>query len=331
MNISMSLVDIAILKSVGPDAQKIINTLKFFGPNYKYVIGGYPPFLKSLVDTKGFPWKKYDILAFFGGEGISESMREYLQKAFTQIYGSYGASDLEINIAAENDFTISLRNEIMQNKKLFQKLVKHSNLPMIFQYNPLDYYIETNAEGELLVTLCRLANVAPKVRYNIHDLGHVVRMPELLRIMKESGVSPKKIGKPLTDLPLLFHYGRSDSAIAFYGCKITPAEIETIIFENSKLAPVIHSFALLIAEDGASNKTLTLALEMRDKAPLLQGEKTEVAKEIFDALKTKNQDYREASKMIPHGLEPRVEIHLFGTGPFAVNDIRLKNHYIQKR
>ena len=38
----------------------------------------------------------------FGGEGMSESMRRYLlDKGIASVYGSYGASDLELNIAAD--------------------------------------------------------------------------------------------------------------------------------------------------------------------------------------------------------------------------------------
>ena len=42
---------------------------------------------------------------------------------------------------------------------------------MIFQYNALDYIIETTPEGELLFTIGRQTSAAPKIRYNLHDLG----------------------------------------------------------------------------------------------------------------------------------------------------------------
>jgi phenylacetate-CoA ligase len=165
MNVSISFVDVAILKSVGPDIKKIENTLNLFGPKYEYVIMGYPPFLKNLVENSIVNWSKYNIIAVFGGEGMSEGMRDYLSKYFKKIIGSYGASDLEINIAAENDFTTSLRKLMLENEELRNKLVKveSKNLPMIFQYNPLDYYIETNEQGELIITLCRDTNISPKV------------------------------------------------------------------------------------------------------------------------------------------------------------------------
>lgn len=331
MNVSMSLVDISILKSTGPDLKKIENTLNFFGPKYNYVIMGYPPFLKSLVDTAQVDWEKYKITAVFGGEGMSEGMRVYLGKVFQKSYGSYGASDLEINIAAENDFTIALRQLLIENKELGKRIIKHNTLPMIFQYNPLDYFIETNNEGELIVTLCRLANISPKVRYNIHDTGHVLRFPELLKILREFNINVDSINREYSDLPLLFHYGRSDMAVAFYGCKITPSDIEEIVYNIPDLAKTIASFTLITSEDKNVNKKLTLALEMVEGKEPITKNREKYREEIFERLKATNQDYKEASKMIPKGFEPELELYRYGQGPFAINDIRLKKHYIQNR
>jgi len=331
MNVSMSLVDIGVVKSIGPDLKKIENTLNFFGPKYNYIIMGCPPFLKSLIDTAQVEWEKYKITAVFGGEGMSEGMRKYIGNVFSKSYGSYGASDLEINIAAENDFTIALRQLLIENKDLAKRIFKHPTMstPMIFQYNPLDYFMESNENGELVVTLCRLANVAPKVRYNIHDTGHVLRFPELVKILNEFNIKIKSINNKYSDLPLLFHYGRSDMAVAFYGCKITPADIEEILYNNHNLAKIISSFSLIISEDKEVNKKLLLALEMVEGKEPIKDDLEKYQEEIFEKLKVINQDYREASKMIPKGFEPKIAFYAFGTGPFAINDIRLKKHYIQ--
>ena len=333
MNVSMSFVDVSVLKSVGPDIKKIENTLNTFGPKYHYVIMGYPPFLKSLIDTAAIDWKKYTIVAIFGGEGLSEGMRKYLGKAFKKVYGSYGASDLEINLAAENDTTIVLRQLMIKHKKLADKLnqVSSQATPMIFQYNPLDYYIETNEHGELLVTLCRDSNVAPKVRYNIHDTGHVIRFPELRKIFKACDLNINDLGPTQSDLPFLFHYGRSDMAVAFFGCKITPADIEEIVFGLPELAGAISSFSLITYEDAKVNKKLVLAIELLPGKEMPAPKKIQqLAHDIFEELKTVNQDYREVAPTVPSGQQPQVEFHAFEQGPFAINDIRLKKHYIQK-
>ncbi len=157
--------------------------MESFGPGYTYVVMGYPPFLKNLADDPRADLSAYDVIAYFGGEGLSENMRRYLLKSFREVIGSYGASDLEINMAAESEFTIALRQELERNDALRAELtnVEYGVLPMVFQYNPFTYVIETNDLGELLVTICRRGNISPRIKYNIHDRGHVIRMPELAR------------------------------------------------------------------------------------------------------------------------------------------------------
>ncbi|MEP7234462.1 MAG: CoF synthetase, partial [Ignavibacteriota bacterium] len=317
-------------KSLGPDRKKIENTLLFFGTAYHYVIMGYPPFLKSLVDSAAIDWKSYDVIFIYGGEGISEAMRDYLlAKGIRKVYGSLGASDLELNISAENDFTVALRKELSTNSLLASKLLRHAGtLPMIFQYNPMDFYIETTSDGELLMTLCRPQYISPKIRYNIHDRGNVVRMPELLRILTECGIRIESLGKPSSDLPLLFHYGRSDMAVAYFGCKISPADIQEVIFRLPELAAAINSFTLLTYEDSDVNKRLTICLELTlGKEPHEFGME-EIGVKLFSELKNVNQDFRESSRMIPVGKEPLIELHRYESGPFVNTDIRIKSKYI---
>jgi phenylacetate-CoA ligase len=332
MNVSMSVVDISILKSVGPDVAKIENTLNLFGPSYRYLICGYPPFLKTLVDGADVDWSLYDITAIFGGEGMSEGMRDYLGRAFRRIYGSYGASDLEINLAAENDFTIALRRRLAQDERLRERLCRldDAGLPMIFQYNPIDSYVETSDDGELVVTLCRTRNAAPKIRYNIRDLGHVVRFPELRAALAESGTEPRELAPRHSDLPLLFLYGRADAAVPYCGSKITPGNVEEVVFSLPELAPIVNSFTLLVSEDEHATKRLAIALELNEgvAAPAdVEGIRARVLARLAEL----NQDYREASRFMPPESVPTLELHAAGEGPFAGYDVRLKRHYVQRR
>src|SRR5205814_2535775 len=127
----------------------------------------------------------------FGGEGMSEGMRDYRGRFFAGgVYGSYGASDLEINLAAESDFAIAVRRLLAGRPDVCARLgaPDGAGAPMVFQYNPVDYYVESSAEGELVVTLCRTRTTSPKVRYNIRDLGHPVRMPALRRVFRNASL-----------------------------------------------------------------------------------------------------------------------------------------------
>src|SRR2546423_13296766 len=122
MNVSMSLVDVGILKSIGPDQKKLENTLEIFGPDYRYLVFGYPPFIKSFVDNTRLDLTQYRMDLIVGGEGISEPLRAYLLRHFQTVISSYGASDLEINIGVETDLTINLRRLCMKDRELSRTL-----------------------------------------------------------------------------------------------------------------------------------------------------------------------------------------------------------------
>jgi phenylacetate-CoA ligase len=335
MSVSSAVVDICLLKSTGPDISKIVNTLKVFGPGYQYVLAGYPPFLKMLVDAPGIEWDKYQVMAWFGGESISENMRAYLLKAFRGgVYGDYGASDLEINIAAENDFTIAVRKLLVENLSVRRRMNGRLGdaIPSVFQYNPLDHLVETNEESELLITISRLANVSPRIRYNIHDLGRTISFRETMALLEAEGVDVAHLPKPLTELPLILLYGRSDFSVAYYGCKITPGEVESILYGTPELARIINAFALVTSEDADTSKRLAVCLELAagESAPGADDTVT-LQNRIFARLAEVNQDFRESIRMVPAGLQPTIEFHEKSRGPFAANDIRVKCRYIQQR
>lgn len=331
LNVSMSLSDISMIKSTGPDLDKIITTIQQFGPNYRYVVLGYPPFLKTLADDPRIQWKDYWVEAVYGGEGMSESMRDYLLKTYKRVIGSYGASDLEINMAAENDFTIQLRRLIMQDKHVRQQLIRtdYGVTPMIFQYNPLAYYVETNDKGELVFTMCRTTNIAPKVRYNIHDRGHVLRYSALVKLLKQTGhwEEFRKLDKKL-ELPLLFHYGRSDMSIDYYGANVTPDSVREILFGIKDLAPVLNTFRLLSYENKQHDKLMHIAIELAEgKADKLDHKA--IATTLLDRLADINHDFNNAYRHTATPDQyPKVTIHEFGTGPFEGGQRKLKNEYV---
>jgi hypothetical protein len=95
------------------------------------------------------------------------------------------------------------------------------------------------------------------------------------------------------------------------------------------LAPIVELFALVTNEDAQSNKLLTVALELRPDQ-VAPDDVEALCREVLEQLAAANQDFRESRKMIPVGLEPRLEFFASRTGPFAGKDIRLKSKYIQE-
>jgi phenylacetate-CoA ligase len=325
MNVSMSLVDRCVLKSIGPDVAKVVATLKFLGSKYRYVITGYPPFLKILVDTADIDWKQYDVCAVVGGEGMSEPLRAALNKCFRKTISSFGASDLEINLAVETGFTIALRQAIAADPSLGRDLYGQEPLPMVFQYDPLNCLIESDDERSLLFTINRLENVSPRIRYNIHDRGVVRSMKFVRDILRDRGIS-LAVTEQTLELPLLFHWGRQNNAVGFYGCKITPEDIQHVILRVPALGSNVANFALHPFEDADANKRLELWLELESNVAMPETADFDAA--VWRELAAVNQDFRESIKMIPAGRSPTIKLFPFGQSPMSGQDIRVKKQYI---
>jgi phenylacetate-CoA ligase len=197
---------------------------------------------------------------------------------------------------------------------------------MLFQFNPADFFVESTTEGELLVTVCRPGYVAPKVRYNIHDLGHVMRFPEVSAVLAEFGIDARSLDPQALDLPVLFHYGRSDMSVAWYGCKIPPADIQETLFRTPALSGIVDGFQLQAFEDAAGDKQLVVALEMQSNPSAAEVE--DWSRLFFDTLAVVNQDFRESRRIAPSHKPPRLDLHAQGTGPFDGVDVRIKRQYV---
>jgi phenylacetate-CoA ligase len=325
MNVSMSLVDRCILKSIGPDAKKLGNTLRLLGPGYRYVITGYPPFLRSFVESEELDWKRYDICAVVGGEGMSEALRAVLNRYFKKTISSFGASDLEINLATENDFTLAVRQAASISPALARDLFGSGTLPMVFQYDPLNLLVEEEPDERLLFTLNRLENVSPRIRYDLHDRGRTRELAHVLRVLADHRVKLELPSPPLA-LPLLFHWGRREHAVAFYGCKITPEDVEAALARLPELAASVAHFGLHSYEDAGANKRLEIWLEL--KLRVTAPETAAVTASLLGELAAVNQDYREASRMMAATLAPSLRFFPSGESPMSNPDLRVKKRYI---
>jgi phenylacetate-CoA ligase len=328
MNVTSSLTELTVIKSCGPDRDKIINTMREFGPHYTYVITSYPPFLKGLLEDPRLDWSRYDVVCAFGGEGISESMRDHILKTAKRVYGAYGASDLEINIAIETDFTIALRRAIAADAELSAALTKQREygvLPSVFQFNPYDYLIETAESGELIITINRMQNINPRIRYNIHDRGHVLRMRDVLPVLHRFGLRAV-IEEKVLDLPILLHYGRSDLSVDYNGAVVPPDGLRDVINSDPELMDTIENHRLISFEDAAGDRQLHLALQLVAGRSVM--DPAAAARRVFAAMRGANGDFHNAIKTCAAGTEPTLGFYPFRSGVFAGDGAKLKNEYV---
>ncbi|MGZ8481857.1 MAG: phenylacetate--CoA ligase family protein, partial [Candidatus Limnocylindria bacterium] len=324
-----------LVKATGPHVDKIIGVMRELGPEHRYLIVGYPPFLKLLLDegeARGFDWSRYTMHALMGGEGNSEGLRDYLQRHFTTAVSGYGATDVEIGLAAETPVTVALRRLALDRPEIAEVLFGESDrVPMVFQYNPMLHHIETNPRGELLFTVCRASTLSPKVRYNVHDEGGVLDDDELRRRLAGFGIAPEQLSPPqfgrLVRMPYLYVFGRADSTVSVMGANIYPVDVEGGIYADATLAAKVRSFRLSLLEEqaGETRPLIDVELERDDPDAVLQ---RSLAAAIETHLLATNTDYREAAGEYPEMMVPVVRLHAAATGPFAGDGDRIKHRYV---
>jgi len=334
LNMGQALEANGIVKNVGPDMGKILSTLNFFGPNYPYLVLGYPPFLKHFIDVaeeSGFPFGQYRLDALVGGEGMSEGLRDYLLKRFRRVYSGYGATDLEIGIAGETPVAVAIRRLAWKDPRVKSVLFgSDPRLPMLFQYNPLMHHIETNENSELLLTITRGSVLSPRIRYNVHDEGGVARFDELEPRLHELGHDLRNLvpdaGRMLR-LPFLWVYGRRDSTISVMGANIYPEDLEQCLYAEPELARITRSFCLSLSEQGARVRPRFL-FEIETEPT--EGLRQRFASATVRHLAALNADFREALHEYPETLQPEIILHRIGEGPFAANAGRIKQARLLK-
>jgi phenylacetate-CoA ligase len=330
INMGMAMEGNSIVKNTGPDIAKILGTLRFFGPGYEYLVTGYPPFLKHLIDAaeaERFPLHEYRLDALVGGEGMAEGLRDYLLRRFRKVYSGYGATDLEIAIAGETPIAVAIRRLARANPAVRQTLFgDDTRLPMLFQYNALMHYIEVNENGELLVTITRGNVLSPRIRYNVHDSGGVARYDEMAGKLAATGFDIDALADmesgPRLKLPFVWVYGRRDYTISVMGANIYPEDLEQCIYAEPDLAGMTRSFCLSLTEsaDGQPRPCFLFEIESAPTEALRQ----RFVDSMVARLLALNADFREAWKEYPEVMRPDVQLFRAGEGPFAADQSRIK-------
>ena len=327
-NMGVALQRNGVVKNTGPDVDKILGTLTAFGSDRPYLVCGYPPFLKHLIDAaaeRGFPLGGYRLAGLVGGEGMAEGLRDYLSQVFTPVYSGYGATDLEIGMAGETPLCVALRRAARDDPRL----------PMLFQYNPLSHHITVTADGELVVTISRLHLLSPRIAYNIHDQGGAASYAELERRCRAAGRSLGELAaaarlatpagpasrRPLR-LPFLWVHGRTDSTISVMGANVYPEDLEQALYNEPALAAVTSSFCLGVREEPGGALRPRFSFEVR--APITAELRRAFQERVVAQMQAMNADFRTAMLEHAGSVTPAVELHPPGGGPFAADQARIK-------
>ncbi|MBF9131238.1 phenylacetate--CoA ligase family protein [Plantactinospora sp. S1510] len=319
---------IAVVKNTGPDLDKIVDTLHEFGPDFDYLVTAYPPFLKHLrdrLDTDGFPWARYRISATCGGEGMTEALRGYLEERFRRVRSAYGASDLTIGMGAETRFTVWLRQRLQTDPALRVAVLgeDEQRLPMVFQYNPLATYLETNRRRELLCTMTSRDVLQPRLRYNVGDEALLLSYPRILELVRTDparwAACQAALATERMTLPVLLLFGRRDSTVSYLGANLYPQDVEYGLYTGNPYAGEIGRFCLALVEGPDLETRPVVHIELR--RALSEPARDELGAAcrtgVLRHLAEVSRDFAQSLTEDPSAAELRVELHDPGAGPFA--------------
>lgn len=324
-SVTAALRRLGAIKSCGPDADKALAAIELFGPDVCYVICGYPPFLATLLDAaaaRGLDLSGHELWGFVGGEGMTEVLRSRLQRVFCQVRSAYGASDLDIGVAGETELTVALRQAAAADPDLAQALFGHTGrLPMVFQYDPSTYHVETIG-GELVVTVTRKL-LSPRVRYAVHDAGGSLSYRAALAIAKAHGVDLPTDGA--ARLPLLYVAGRVDSTLSYLGANLYPEDVDAALGALAEQHPEfgLGAFCLELIDAADGTSTPRIHVEAQPTAVVEQ-----IRAGIAAWLVSHNRDWAAAASEHPRALAFDVRLAAAGSGVFQSNAHRIKRRYV---
>lgn len=337
-NVGIALGQACTVKSTGPDLDKIVDTIEQFGDGFDYLVAAYPPFLKHVVDeldARGFDWSRTRVYGLVGGEGMTEAMRDHLERRLVKVRSGYGASDIQVGIAGETDLSVWVRRLMLERADVREALLGpgEERLPMVFQYNPLENYIELNARGETLVTVNNLSVLSPKLRYNVGDEGLPMTRGEVLRRLDEVGALTPRRELPLGwASPFFFLFGRRDSTVSYMGANIYPIDVEYGLYRDEVLAMAIESFCLELDESPELEARPVVHVQLRRGASVEREAATNrLRRTLVEHLASSSRDFAESLREDPAAAEIRLELHEHGGGPFAGLETKIKNVYVLRR
>jgi phenylacetate-coenzyme A ligase PaaK-like adenylate-forming protein len=345
-NMSLGMMRHGIVKSTGPDVEKILSTMRRLGPGFRYLISGYPPFLKHLLDegaVAGFAWADYEVHALVGGEGMTEELRDVLLDRFISVYSGYGATDIEIGMAGESPVSIAIRRLARTHPAIRSDLFgSDPRLPMVFQYNPLIHYLQVNGDRELICTVSRLDLLSPRVRYNVHDQGGIADFSTVREVLARHGFDLTQLGTadamlgprgrlPWADpipLPFVWVYGRRDATISLMGANIYPEDVESVLYRDPDVAKRLNSYLLAVVDDADGTPRPEISLELTDSAGISDIWRDRLSTMLAAGLSELSLDVRTSMLEFPSAMRPIVRTYTRGEGPFASDRGRIKQRRI---
>ncbi len=304
------------LTMVAPGNQpaEILRALRAVGAHYdQWVLFGYPPFLKDVVDlgvASGLDFRAQPTRLVMAGEVFSEEWRQWLcgrlgvsdpAHATASLYGTADAGVL----ANETPLSIVIRRALARRPDVALELFGEARLPTLCQYDPSHRYFEVD-QGWLLFSG---DGGAPLLRYKILDRGGLVGYSQMLELLHQRNVELESAPEA-EELPFVYVFGRSHFALSFYGANVYPENVSVGLEQPELAEQVTGKFVLEVRHDDQHSAGLHLVVELPRGQSGGPGLSASIAGHVRRELERLNSEFR---SYVPDARRmPQVELRGFG-------------------
>ena len=132
----------------------------------------------------------------------------------------------------------------------------------------------------------------------------------------------------MLNLPFLFHYGRSDMSINYFGAKVTPEGIRQALNAIPELSPHLQSFQGFNAENKHKDTLMVICVELARGAPVDTFNAKDLANQFSEELGKLNGDFYKMLSTAKEHLRPEIRLYEHETGPFAGGHKKIKHSYV---
>jgi len=341
MTVSRCLRDRFSVFNCGPDFDAairfIIATEKEREKPGTYIVAGYPPHMLEFVDLatqQGIDFSKISLFIVCGGESMSIHTRQNIEKYGVKlVISTYGASDLDINVAGQNIFDKVLGDVIKKDPSLLVDLagksVINKGTPAVFHFNPLYYYIENDLDGNLYFTSLNDKRSSGRVKYCLEDIGCVIKAKKVRKVLKKHHYDELLKLHNNSIFPTLLLYGRYGTQLTFNGANVLPQNLDASLNSDhfNAYKKLVHHIAYQADPD--TNGLMGFLVELKEGSEIREDIGNEMRTVLLDGMCEDNRDLKwQIETCRSKGLKlPEMKFFESGKSPIK-SDPHRKKEYI---
>ncbi len=316
------------ISTTSNDIKAILKLIKSTGHNFdQVIIGGYPPFIKDLIDCgiqDKIKWEDYHLKLFFGGESFSENWRDFIHDqiksnaTLNSTINMYGSADSAI-LGIESPVSILYRRNTTKTQELQEHYFSDQRIPSILSYNPLFKYFETDENRSLLFTN---SSGIPLIRYEIGDSGGIIPYKQVSTSFTQNenlGQLIRNEQLPSWRLPLVYLFGRSDFTAHIYGANVYPENIKEAL-ENTEIQNLLSGkFIMRTEHNDDMSQHLNIRIELAPKTESTDALAKKIQEVVSQTLRAKNTEYNNAFEANGEKVIPKITLESNGSEDFKIN------------